>query len=535
MWQKGWRDSIWSQIKQNWDMIVIGGGITGAGVARTAAAAGLETLLLDANDFAFGTSSRSSKLIHGGFRYIYNLQFQVTHESVRQREELLLEAPHLVTPLTFNLPNYKSYGNPSWILGLGLSIYDLMASKWEHRRISPKDVFQKFEHLNLAGMRTCFRYQDAKMDDARLVLRIIHEAVAAGATALNYAHVEELLRDQSGRVRGVILRDTSNGGGNTVEIQAKVVVNASGPWTDSPRAKLGLPNRIQKQRGSHLIFDHNRLPIREAITLFHPVDRRAMFALPWEGTTLIGTTDIKHDPELEENDQEPYASQHEIDYILTAIDFLFPSLSISEKDILSSFAGLRPIIHSGSDSPSKASRAHQVWNENGMITITGGKLTTFRLMAHQAVVAAISEIGQSQLPKKLTRMIPEQRVIESDKLDLPSLEYLTGRYGQHTSQLIDESPKEDLSPIDSLPNIWAEVHFAVRHEGIVHLDDLLLRRVRLGLLLPEGGMKYLPKIRRIIQAELGWSNQRWNKEKKTYQEIWRKYYSPQPGDDKKVE
>lgn len=529
MWQKGWRDTIWSQIKQDWDMIVIGGGITGAGVVRTATTAGLKTLLVDAHDFTFGTSSRSSKLIHGGFRYLYNLQFQVTYESVRQRERLLREATNLVTPLTFNLPNYKEYNYPSWILGLGLGIYDLMALAWHHRKITPEEFLRKHKCLKKKGMQTCFRYQDAEMDDARLVLRILREAVAQGATAINYAHVENLLCDKAGKVRGVALRDTSIINGETIEIPAKVVVNASGPWTDTLRANINLPARLRKQRGSHLIFDRERLPIGEALTLFHPVDRRAMFALPWEGTTLIGTTDIKHDPTLEENDQEPYASQREIDYILSAVDFLFPGLGISEKDILSSFAGLRPIITGGSNAPSKASRAHQVWNENGMITITGGKLTTFRLMARQAVAVAMKEIGRTKIPNRQIRMVEEVHELDSEKIELRTLNYLSGRHGRSTHQLLEEAKKDDLTAIDNLPNLWAEIRFAARHEGIVHLDDLLLRRVRLGLLLPEGGRKHLPRIRKIVQAELGWSDSRWKKEEKTYRQTWFKYYSPHPG------
>jgi len=529
MWGKGWREQIWSQINQNWDIIVIGGGITGAGVARLAAAGGLKTLLVEARDFGFGTSSRSSKLAHGGFRYLYNRQYQVTFESVRQREELLREAPNLVSPLFFNLPNYERYHLPTWMLHCGVVIYDLMAPKWDHRKLDAEQVRQKFQHLKTAEMLACFRYQDAVLDDARLVLRVVREAAAAGATAINYARVEQLLRDNAGRVRGVALRDTSNPNRKTCEIKAKVVINASGPWTDEIRSGLQLPARLRKLRGSHLIFDRQRLPIPEALTIFHPADGRAMFALPWEGASLVGTTDVDHAPEFEEQFQEPFASQAETDYILAALDFLFPSLHLGQPDIISSFAGLRPIINTGAATPSKESRAHQVWNEDGLITITGGKLTTFRLMARQTLQAALAEIGQTRHVDKHTRFIDKVEPLNNGSLDPASLLYLSGRHGREAGQVLEGALAGELEHIGQLPNIWAEVRFAARSEGVIHLDDLLLRRVRLGMLLPQGGKDLLPRIRMIVQPEFGWSDQRWAQEEKEYCQIWQTYYSPHPG------
>lgn len=529
MWNKDWRERIWSQIDQPWDVLVIGGGITGAGVARMATACGLKTLLVEARDFAFGTSSRSSKLVHGGFRYLYNRQFQVTFESVRQREELLREAPNLVTPLAFNLPNYDQYNYPSWLLNTGVILYDLMAPKWDHQTLSAEKTQKTFKHLKSEGMLTCFRYQDAELDDARLVLRVIREAVADGAVAINYVRAEELLRDSKGSVCGAVLRDTSSTNGQSIEVKAAVVVNASGPWTDALRSNLDLPVRLRKQRGSHLIFDRRKLPITEALTIFHPVDHRAMFALPWEGVSLVGTTDIDHQPELESNYEEPFASQKEIDYILTALNFLFPTLKIGQADILSSFAGLRPIIKGSADSPSKESRAHQVWNENSLITITGGKLTTFRLMARQTVRAVLSALGKSANLDPRTRFLKEPEPLVCESLDPSTLMHLSGRHGSETGQLLAAAQKEELVSIEPLTNIWAELRWAARCEGVVHLDDLLLRRVRLGNLLPKGGELLLPRIRQIVQEELGWGDQRWQTEEAAYRQTWKEYYSPDPG------
>ena len=529
MWRKGWREDIWSQIDQEWDVLIIGGGITGAGVARIAAACGLKTLLVEAKDFAFGTSSRSSKLVHGGFRYLYNFQFQVTYESVRQREELLREAPNLITPLAFNLPNYDQYNYPSWILNSGVTLYDLMAPKWKHQKLNRREISNIFNHLETEGLKTCFRYYDAELDDARLVLRVIREAVLNGATAINYARAEKLLRNNKGSVCGAVIKDISTENGETREVRAKVVVNASGPWTDEIRADLDRSPRLRKQRGSHLIFDRQRLPIPEALTIFHPVDHRAMFALPWEGASLVGTTDLDHDPELERRYDEPFASQKEIDYILTALNFLFPALKLEQNDIVSSFAGLRPIIKSGASTPSKESRAHQIWNEDSLITITGGKLTTFWLMARQTVGAVLAVLGKHRKVHMHIRIFDSVETDPSEALDKGTMLYLSGRYGSETNLLLSGSHEDELDKIETLPNIWAELRWAAGNEGVVHLDDLLLRRIRLGMLLPDGGRHLLPRIRRIVQAELGWNDRRWLEEEVSYRKIWTNYYSPYPG------
>jgi glycerol-3-phosphate dehydrogenase len=254
-----------------------------------------------------------------------------------------------------------------------------------------------------------------------------------------------------------------------------------------------------------------------------------MFALPWEGASLVGTTDVDHAPELEAGYQEPFASPAEADYILSALDFLFPSLHLNTADIVSSFAGLRPIINTGAATPSKESRAHQVWNEDGLITITGGKLTTFRLMARQTVAAALAECGLERNVPRHARFIDALSLPETAPVDAEMLHFLGGRHGAETGAVLGCALDGELEPIGPLPNPWAELRFAARSEGVVHLDDLLLRRVRLGMLLPGGGLALLPRVRRIVQPELGWSDQRWETEEKEYRRIWKTYYSPAPG------
>ncbi|MGZ6248731.1 MAG: glycerol-3-phosphate dehydrogenase/oxidase [Syntrophales bacterium] len=528
MWRSGWREQFWSGIDQPWDLLIIGGGITGAGVLRQAVRAGLKTLLVEAKDFAFGTSSRSSKLIHGGFRYLRNKQISVTKESVREREWMLREAPNLVTPLSFLLPNFERYHFPSWKLGLGVILYDLLAPKWNHRKYSGPKLLEACPSLNGEGLLGGFQYYDAVMDDARVLLRILRESVQAGGKALSYARAEKLLRTGDGRVSGALLRDMASPDGKTAEVKAKAVVNASGAWSDEIRNQLGQPPRLRRLRGSHLIFARAKLPFNQAVTLFHPRDGRAMFVIPWEGTTIVGTTDIDHDPALDKEYAEPFASGDEVSYMMEAVSFLFPSLGISEKDIISSFSGLRPVIHTGASSPSKESRAHALWEEDGLITITGGKYTTFRIMSRETIDKVLARLGKpsSAIDKRIFNSLAD---LSSFSLDPITLAYLKGRHGNETAALLTAAKQGELERIEQVPNLWAELRWAAREEGVVHLEDLLLRRVRLGLLLPQGGRDFLGRIRDIVQTELGWTDERWLQEEAAYVKTWQSYYSPRPG------
>ena len=526
MWEKGWRESIWRNIDQDWDILVVGGGITGAGVFRRAVAAGLKVLLVDAGDFASGTSSRSSKLVHGGFRYLREKQWDVTHESVQEREWLLREAKDLVTPLGFLMPNFEG-SNTKTMFAVGVIIYDLMAPKWKHATYSREQMLKACPQLKEKGLESGNLYYDAEMDDAHLVHHVLREGVTAGGTAINYVKAEKLLRTQDGKVCGAILADTSGEDSHSAEVKAKVVINAAGPWSDDLRVQVGATPRIRPLRGSHLIFNRDRLPLPHAVTLLHPKDRRAMFGIPWEGTTMIGTTDL--DNQVAPGAREPFALADEIDYILEAGNATFDA-QLERKDIVSSFAGLRPIISSGSGAdPSQESRAHVVWEEEGLITVTGGKLTTFRIMAEQALkMASASLPGKPDFSKRVRYFNPLPQADPTDGMNLKDWTYLMGRYSSETNTLIAAAQKGELEHIDTLPNIWAEIRWAARDSGVQHLDDLLLRRVRVGMLLPEGAQPQMAKIRSIAQPELGWSDERWMEEEKRYQKIYRAYYSPEP-------
>jgi glycerol-3-phosphate dehydrogenase len=524
MWNIGWRDKIWSELDQPWDLIVIGGGITGAGILREARRAGLRVLLVEAHDFASGTSSRSSKLVHGGFRYLKNAQIRVTLQSVRERERLLNEGRGLVNPLGFLLANYRGDSIPGWVFGVGLIVYDLLALKWGHRHYDAYDMHDLCPPLAEDKLLGGYRYFDAQTDDARLVLRVIQEAVQEGGVALNYAFVAGLLRQRDGRVCGVILRDEAPGSaGRTVEVQAPVVVNATGAWADDLRNQVGGRTRLRKLRGSHLIFPATKLPLTRAISFLHPEDGRPISAVPWEGVTLIGTTDVDHEASMQD---EPAISMAEAEYLMEATRYIFCNQNLSLEDIQGTYSGVRPVVNTGKDDPSKESREHILWTENGLLTVTGGKLTTFRLMAHDALQRV-----RAFLPGKPT-FNPEQRVLAEPPAGLTLPEGLTpaarlrllGRHGANAPQLLSIAQPGEFTPIESSTALWVELRWAARSEGVVHLDDLLLRRVRLGLLLPEGGLPCMERIRSIAQSELGWDDQRWEQEISSYASLWKKCY-----------
>jgi glycerol-3-phosphate dehydrogenase len=525
MWNKQWRTDTWQRLSEPWDVLVIGGGITGAGVLRQAVQAGLKTLLVDANDFSFGTSSKSSKMIHGGFRYLANKQYSVTRESVREREWMLKEAPGLVKKIGYYLPAYESYLLTLSAFRQGVVIYDLLAPKWDHRTVDAARLQAEFPGLNMEGLTGGMLYYDAGMDDSRLVIRVLREACREGGAALNYTRAESLMRRVDGTVCGAVVKSSDD---RIAEVQAKVVINACGPWSDELRAQVGGEAHIRKLRGSHLIFARDRFPAREAVTLLHPRDRRSLFVVPFEGTTLVGTTDLDHPKALDEEFAEPFATSGEIAYLLEAANFLFPSLALTQVDIISTFAGVRPTLQNGaSDAPSKVSRRQALYQEQGLITITGGKYTIFRIMARQALEAALKQMGRSPtVPKR--RIFDKVDLSTLDSLDPDSARYLGGRHGLETRELLAAAQPGECESIQPLQNIWAELRWAAREEGVLHLSDLLLRRVRLGLLLPDGAAGVMDRVRAIVQPELGWDDATWQRELFDYRTTWQKYYSPKP-------
>lgn len=521
MERKDWRDELWSRLDQPWDVIVIGGGITGAGILREAVRLGLRVLLVEKRDFGWGTSGRSSKLVHGGLRYLQDRKIRLMRGAIHERERLLEEGPGLIDPLGFLLATYGGDRPGRWAFSAALSIYDLLALQWTHRRYSAADFQMLAPHIAHEGLTGGFQYGDAQTDDARLVLRVIREAVAEGGAALNYAGVDQLLQ-KDGWVCGVRLRDQL--GERCTQVWSRVVVNATGAWADQLRRQVGAPPRIRPLRGSHLIFPAWRLPVAQAISFLHPIDRRPVFIFPWEGITLVGTTDVDHDQPL---DDEPYISPQEVAYLMAAVEAQFPTLCLTLNDVLSTFAGVRPVIGTGQVDPSRESRDHVVWEEDGLLTVTGGKLTTFRLIALDVIKAVRHRLPDlPPVNDKVPVLNPVNvKLSRAEHLDELTQRRLLGRYAAEAPALVAAARPGELEPIPGTQTLWAELRWAARAEGVVHLDDLLLRRVRLGHLLLQGGEEWLPRIRTICQPELGWDDARWEAEEKAYLELWRRCYS----------
>ncbi|HRQ37178.1 MAG TPA: glycerol-3-phosphate dehydrogenase/oxidase [Chloroflexota bacterium] len=528
MWNQQWRETVWSQLDQEWDMLVIGGGITGAGIFREAARLGLRVLLVDQHDFGWGTSSRSSKFVHGGLRYLKEGQLGLTRSSVLEREQLLADAPGLVDPIGFLLATYRRDKIGRTVYRAGLAIYDLLALQWSHRYYSPADFQLLAPHIEPEGLKGGFHYQDAQTDDARLVLRVIQEGAADGrhhAIPLNYTAVTGLLRDENGRVCGAQLRDEVTGQGQPV--RARVVVNATGSWADRLRRQVGGAEKIRPLRGSHLIFPGWRLPVAQVVTFLHPIDQRPVMVFPWEGVTMVGTTDVDHP---HDDLTEPCISPEEVAYLMAAVTAEFPSLNIDLRDVIATQAGVRPVIGTGKEDPSDESREHVLWLESGLLTVTGGKLTTFRLIAHDALKTLRERFPDwPPLDDKIPALTPAPPDLLADTaLDSHLRRRLCGRYGPVAAELVAAGGDGELECIPGTRFTWAELRWAARAEGVQHLEDLLLRRLRLGLLLPEGGRAHLPRIRAICQAELGWGDGRWQDEEAAYLALWRHSYSLPP-------
>jgi glycerol-3-phosphate dehydrogenase len=517
LWTQDGRAALPALMEREWDLLVIGGGITGAGILLEAARRGLQALLIEQRDFAWGASSRSSKLVHGGLRYLKDGHVHLTRESVRERESLLRDAPGLVEPQGFAFAHYNgARGRRSFLAGL--AVYDLLAGRRERHWLDTDEFLARAPNVAREGLAGGIVYTDAKTDDARLVLRVLAEAMAHGAVALNYVAARSLIRLDA-RVAGATVRDEVAGA--THEVRARVVVDATGAWSG---ALHGKGPRLRPLRGSHLVLPAWRLPLAQAVSLMHPQDGRPVFAYPWEGTTLVGTTDLDHEQPMS---QEARITRTELDYLLAALRAQFPMLAIDDADVLSTFAGVRPVIAGGHANASQEGREHVVWSEAGLVAVAGGKLTTFRATA----LDALKQV-RDQLPGWTDELRPcrvfeppaDHQAASARRVPPALLRRLRGRHGASAAALLDAAGKDEFTLIPGTETPWAELRWAARAEAVQHLDDLLLRRTRLGLQLREGGAALLPRIRVVCQPELGWSDARWEKEEADYLALWRSHY-----------
>ncbi len=524
------RDAVWNGISGPWDVIIIGGGIVGAGILREAAHEGLRALLVEAGDFASGTSSRSSKMVHGGLRYLNTGQVMLTVNSVRERQRLLKEGRGLIDPLKILLPTFNSDMPPGFVIGIGLMVYDAIAGKWQHGHLSTAAVEKICPFIAPEGLGGGYRFFDAQTDDARLVLRVIQEGVRAGGRAIHYARVEDLLRGWKKRVCGVRIRDQINN--RTAEAQATVVINATGAWADDLRREVGRTPRLRRLRGSHLFFPREKLPVDRQITFQHPKDRRYILIFPWESVTLVGNTDIDYRGEME---TDPQSTGTEVEYLMAAVRKAFPSLGLTVRDVRSKQTGIRSVLDTGKANPSKESRDEVLWDEDGLVTITGGKLTMYRHMAAKTLNFIRARLpGRPRLerrPRALDELTYDEftGLAETAGLGVSQQVRLLGRYGHAGPELLRAAREGELQPVAGTPTLWAELRWAARAEGVIHLDDLLLRRTRLGLTLPDGAAAEMDRIRSTCQEELGWDDARWQNEAGAYRALWRRAYAP-PGE-----
>ena len=482
-----------------WDMIVVGGGATGVGVAIDGASRGYDVLLLEQNDFGKGTSSRSTKLVHGGVRYLEQGNVSLVMEALRERALLLRNAPHLVHNLGFVVPNYDWWETPFY--GIGLKLYNLLAGKHgfgASRILSGEETLERLPNLNTEGLRGGVMYFDGQFDDSRLLINLVATACEQGAVLLNYAQVTGVGKDADGFVNGVTFRDMESG--EEFAAAAKVVINATGPFTDDLRRKAdpSVEPMIAPSQGIHLVLDGGFLAGDSAIMVPHTSDGRVLFAIPWHGHTLIGTTDTP----VPEPMLEPIAQEQEIDFVLGTAS-LYLAKKPAREDVTSVFAGIRPLVRAGDSSGSTASlsRSHTIRIENsGMVTICGGKWTTYRNMAEDCVNHAAT-LGQLA-----------DRACVTDHLNIHGFHPGADRFGRlaiygsdapAVQQLMDTDPSLSEPLHSALPYVAAEVIWAVREEMARTVEDLLARRTRALFLNARAAVAMAPRVAALMARELG--------------------------------
>jgi glycerol-3-phosphate dehydrogenase len=515
------RAAAWATLAASeWDLLVVGGGITGAGVAREAARRGWRVALVEQRDFAWGTSSRSSKLVHGGLRYLKHGQFGLTLESVRERQRLMREAPELIEPQGFVMAHGGARDPGRRLLGVALAIYDRMAGQRSRGWVDAQGAQWLVPGWAPQGLSGATIYRDAKVDDARLVQRVLAEAQRDGALTLNYVRAEGVIKDGGrvrGRIDGLVLRDVETGA--AIDARARSVVNATGVWSDRLRAEVGGKPMMRPLRGSHLVVPQWRLPVAQSVSLMHPDDGRPVFFYPWEGATLVGTTDLDHRDDL---DREAAITPAEVTYLLGAVNSQFPGATLRAADVMSCYAGVRPIVDDGSGKPSEAARDHVVIDEGGLVTVCGGKLTTFRTMAQEALTLAAPAAGKA-FARDVAPVFAPAAALDA-RLPVAVARRLAARYGADAARRAAQARAGDLETVPGTTTLWLELRIAARNEQVVHLDDLLLRRTRLGLLAPHGALAHEARIRALCQSELGWDDARWTAEVAHYRDLIRAHY-----------
>jgi glycerol-3-phosphate dehydrogenase len=523
------RAQAWEKLASTkFDVLVVGGGVTGSGAALDAATRGLSVAMVEARDFASGTSSRSSKLFHGGLRYLEQLNFGLVREALHERELMLTRiAPHLVKPVSFLYPlRHRIWERP--YVGSGMTLYDLMSgfnrSVPHHRHFTRGGALRKVPALKRSALTGALMYYDAQADDARHTLMVARTAATYGATVLNSAEVVKLHRAGE-RIVGARVRDVETGA--EVDVKASVVVNCTGVWTDDIQTLAGGRGRfhVRASKGVHIVVPRDRINSETGMIL--RTEKSVLFVIPWGTHWIVGTTDT----DWTLHKAHPAASRADIDYILEHVNSVL-AVPLVHDDIQGVYAGLRPLLSGESESTSSLSREHAVARpQPGLISIAGGKYTTYRVMAKDAIDAALEDIS-SGAPHSVTEHIPlagaegyHAMVNQVDKLagraGVPAwrMQRLLDRYGSLTEELLALAADDAslLEPLEGAEEYMrAEIVYAVSHEAAQHLDDVLARRTRISIETPDRGTASAETAARLVAPYLGWDEERITNETQAY-------------------
>jgi glycerol-3-phosphate dehydrogenase len=517
-----WRNKLMSE---EFDLLVIGGGITGAGIALDAVTRGLKVALVEKNDFAWGTSSRSTKLIHGGLRYLKQLEFGLVHEVGVERAIVHNNAPHVVIPEKMLLPIIEDGSLGKTLSAIGLWVYDRLANvdKDERRKMLDKEVVVGLEPLIrkdvLLGGGLYYEY---RTDDARLTIETMKTAVAKGAVAANYLEVTDFIYKSNGYVGGATVKDHLSG--KSFNIKSRRVVNAAGPWVDNVRTKdkEGVRGkRLHLTKGVHIVVPFSKLPIRQSVYFDVEKDNRMCFAIPRGNITYIGTTDTFYDKNID----QPTASREDVEYILDAINYMFPSAKLNVSDIESTWAGLRPLIHEEGKSPSELSRRDEIfYSDTGLISIAGGKLTGYRKMAERVLnfVFKTMHTRSSSITKELKLSggdfeDPEDidafifkcsNEAKQIGLSVEEVRALVYKYGKNIDAIINKAYELQASIKDQKECIYsAEIWYAINYEMVNNLCDFLIRRTGRLYFERPSLKKWYPYVATKMAELLGWSDE----------------------------
>jgi glycerol-3-phosphate dehydrogenase len=501
--------------QETFDLLVIGGGITGVAVARDAAMRGFRTALVEQEDFGSGTSSCSSRLIHGGIRYLEHMQLGLVFQCCTERRIMRKIAPRLVRPLAFLYPLYRGQKPAPWKMRLGLTIYDAMGlvrKVQRHRWLQPNEVKRREPLVAGRGLLGAARFYDARVDDARLTLTTAKAAHFHGAVLANYARVVGLLKAR-GRVVGAQVIDERNG--REIEVRARVVINATGVWVDKVRAldEHFRGRMTRPTKGIHLVIHRARLTSQHAVVFDAPRDGRHIFLIPWGDFALIGTTDTDYDGPLD----APAATHEDVEYLLEAVGHTFPGAQMKPDDIISTFAGLRPLLFAEGGTYA-LSREHQiVESPSGLISIAGGKLTTHRLMGQQLTDRAAKRLAEEFGVHQQRNCRTKESLIGAQFSQAPVSghdervsRHLLDTYGSDAAWITgctEGNPALGERIVPGLPYLMAEVAYAIQHEMALTLSDVLIRRTRVIYEVRDGGLDRAPAVAALMAERLGWDEE----------------------------